>query len=200
MRKAAKNCQKKGDFVQQNSAKRTGLLHFFFESIYLACLRRAIWTPKVLSETLFSWKYVWHNIAPFYNISHNSIFFTDQDMIEVIAKNCAKTKRPTKKMDKNNFEVHEPRSIFHLLTLIGVLRKRPQISGQFRQNLHFLEFLKKRKMANFKSKNLCDESSKIKNLRWQFSCIFRCLRRGVLRFFCRCRFHGEIPRSKLPVL
>ena len=55
-------------------------------------------------------------------------------------------------------------------------------------------------MANFKSKNLCDESSKIKILRWQFSCIFRWLRRGILRFFCRRRFHGENPRSKSPVL
>ena len=116
--KSGQKLPKKGDFVQQNSAKRTGLLHIFFESIYLACLRRAIWTPKVLSETLFSWKYVWHNIAPFYNISHNSIFFTDQDMIEVIAKNCAKTKRPTKKIDKSNFEVHWLRIILHLLTLI----------------------------------------------------------------------------------
>ena len=55
-------------------------------------------------------------------------------------------------------------------------------------------------MANFKSKNLCDESSKIKNLRWQFSCIFRCLRRGVLRFFCRRCYHGDICRSKLQFL
>jgi len=60
--------------------------------------------------------------------------------------------------------------------------------------------LKKRKMANFKSKNLCDESSKIKNLRWQFSCIFRCLRHGILRFFFRRRFHGDIPWLKSPVL
>ena len=98
-------------------------------------------------------------------LSNKSIFFTDQDMIKVIAQNCAKTKRPTKKIDKSNFKVHGPRSVFHLLTLIGVLRKRPQFCGQNRQNLRFLEFLKKRKMANFKSKNLCDESSKIKNLR-----------------------------------
>ena len=55
-------------------------------------------------------------------------------------------------------------------------------------------------MANFKSKNLCDKSLKIKNLRWQFSCIFRWLRRGILRFFCRCRYHGDICRSKSPVL
>jgi len=121
-------------------------------------------------------------------------------MIKVIAQNCAKTKRPTKKIDKSNFKVHGPRSVFHLLTLIGVLRKGPQFCGQNRQNLCFLEFLKKRKMANFKSKNLCDESSKIKNLRWQFSCIFRCLRRGVLRFFCRRRFHGENCQSISPVL
>ena len=81
-----------------------------------------------------------------------------------------------------------------------MFRKRPQFGGQNRQNLRFLEILKKRKMANFKSKNLCDKSLKIKNLRWQFSCIFRWLRRGVLRFFCRCRYHGDICRSKSPVL
>ena len=81
-----------------------------------------------------------------------------------------------------------------------MFRKRPQFGGQNRQNLRFLEILKKRKMANFKSKNLCDKSLKIKNLRWQFSCIFRWLRRGILRFFCRCRYHGDICRSKSPVL
>ena len=81
-----------------------------------------------------------------------------------------------------------------------MLWKCPQFGGQNHQNLRFLEFLKKWKMANFKSKNLCDESSKIKILRWQFSCIFRWLRRGILRFFCRRRFHGENPRSKSPVL
>ena len=121
-------------------------------------------------------------------------------MITTIAQNCAKTKHPTKKMNKSNFEVHGLTSILHLLTLMGVLRKGPQFSGQNLQNLHFLKFLKKRKMANFKSKNLCDESSKIKNLRWQFSCIFRCLRRSVLRFFCRRCYHGDICRSKLPFL
>ena len=82
-------------------------------------------------------------------------------MIKEIAQNCAKTKRPTKKMNKSNFEVHGLTSILHLLTLMGVLRKGPQFSGQNCQNLHFLKVLKKRKMANFKSKNLCDESSKI---------------------------------------
>ena len=55
-------------------------------------------------------------------------------------------------------------------------------------------------MASFKLKNLCDESSKIKNLRWQISWTFRCRRRGMLRFFCRCCFYGEIYRTKLPVL
>ena len=71
-------------------------------------------------------------------------------MIKVIAQNCAKMKSPTKKIDKSNFEVHRLTSILHLLTLIWVLRKRPQFGGQNRQNLRFFEFLKKRKMANFK--------------------------------------------------
>ena len=120
--------------------------------------------------------------------------------MEAITQNCAKTKHPTKKINKSNFEVHGLTSILHLLTLMGVLRKGPQFSGQNCQNLHFLKVLKKQKMANFKSKNLCDESSKIQNLRWQFSCIFRCLCRSVLRFFCRCCFHRDICRSKSPFL
>ena len=121
-------------------------------------------------------------------------------MIKAIAQNYAQTKGPTKKFDKINYEVHGPRSVFHLSTLIGVLRKCSQFGGQVCQNLRFLEFLKKRKMADFKSKILCDKNSKIKNLRWQFSCIFRWLRRGVLRFFSRRCFHGDICRSKSPNL
>ena len=54
-------------------------------------------------------------------------------------------------------------------------------------------------MANFKSKNLCDKSLKIKNLRRQFSCIFRWLRRGIHRFFCRRRFHGIMSEIKSPI-
>ena len=81
-----------------------------------------------------------------------------------------------------------------------MIRKHPQFGGQVCHNLRFFEFSKKWKMASFKLKNLCDESSKIKNLRWQISWIFRCRSCGILRFFCRCCFHGEICRSKLPVL
>ena len=81
-----------------------------------------------------------------------------------------------------------------------MFRKHPQFAGQVCHNLRFFEFSKKWKMASFKLKNLCDESSKIKNLRWQISWIFRCRRYGIIRFFCRCCFHGEICRSKLPVL
>ena len=56
------------------------------------------------------------------------------------------------------------------------------------------------KMAIFKSKNLCDKTLKIKNLNWQFCCIFRWLRHGILHFFWRCYLHGEIFKTKLPVL
>ena len=54
-------------------------------------------------------------------------------------------------------------------------------------------------MAYFKAKNLCDKSLKITNMRRRFSCIFRSLRSGILRFFCRRRFLWEIPRSKSAV-
>ena len=56
------------------------------------------------------------------------------------------------------------------------------------------------KMAYFKSKNLCDKTLKIKNLNWQFCCIFRWLRHGILRFFWRCYLYGEICETKLPIL
>ena len=54
-------------------------------------------------------------------------------------------------------------------------------------------------MANFKSKNLCDKVLKIKNLKWQFCCIFHWVCRCVPHFFCRCRFHGQICGTKSPV-
>ena len=47
-----------------------------------------------------------------------------------------------------------------------------------------MNFEKTWNMGYFKSKNLCDESSKIKNLKWQFSCIFRCRCHSVFCFFC----------------
>ena len=76
----------------------------------------------------------------------------------------------------------------------------PQFDGQVCKKLSFLELFKKRKMANFKSKSLCDESLKIEIRRWQFSCIFRYRCCGILRFFGRRRFQGEICRSKSPNL
>ena len=39
------------------------------------------------------------------------------------------------------------------------------------------------------------QSFKNKNLIWQFRRIFRWLRRGVLHFFCRPCFHGEICKT-----
>ena len=68
------------------------------------------------------------------------------------------------------------------------------------KNMRFLEFFKKQKMTNFKSKNICDESSKIINLRWQFSCIFRWLCHGILRFLCMHFYHWDICWSKVPFL
>ena len=52
------------------------------------------------------------------------------------------------------------------------------LATKFVKNLHFFEF-----MTHFKAKNLCDKGWKIQNLRWQFSCIFRCRRHGYSVFF-----------------
>ena len=76
--------------------------------------------------------------------------------------------------------------------------RSPNLVAKFVKICVFMYFLKKRKMGYFKSKNLCDKISKIKNLRLQFSCIFRRDRRGILCFFCRWSFHGEICDTKLP--
>ena len=45
-------------------------------------------------------------------------------------------------------------------------------------------------------KNLCDNVLKIKNMSWQFRWIFRRLCHGVLYFFCKYFFHGEIFKRK----
>ena len=63
----------------------------------------------------------------------------------------------------------------------------------------FWRFWKNWKKPNFAAKNLCDKVSKIKNLRWQFCGIFRWLRHGLLCFFCRRCFHGEICKIKWPL-
>ena len=64
----------------------------------------------------------------------------------------------------------------------------------------FWRFWKNWKKPNFAAKNLCDKVSKIKNLRWQFCGIFRRLCHGLLCFFCRRCFHGEICKIKWPLL
>ena len=46
------------------------------------------------------------------------------------------------------------------------------------------------------AKNLCDKVSKIKKMRLQFRRIFRWLCRGILHFFCRPCFLGEICKTK----
>ena len=58
-------------------------------------------------------------IPPLFRIfGKNFNFFTDPNMIKVIAQNCAPTKGPMVKMHKTKFEVHGLRTNFHLLILI----------------------------------------------------------------------------------
>ena len=49
-------------------------------------------------------------------------------------------------------------------------------------------------------KNLCNKTLKIKNLNWQFCCIFHWLCHGILHFFLEVYLHEEICNTKLPVL
>ena len=76
---------------------------------------------------------------PLFRILSKSFnLFTDPNMIEAIAQNCAQTKGPTIKMNKTNFEVHRLRTNLHLLILIYVFRKRLQCScifGNFQKKM-----------------------------------------------------------------
>ena len=84
-----------------------------------------------------------------------------------------------------------------LISLKGV-KKIMQIFTFFYSN--YTNFLIKYGfLHNFVAKNLFDKVSKIKNLRWQFCGIFRWLRHGLLCFFCRRYFHGEICKIKWPL-
>ena len=70
--------------------------------------------------------------------------------------------------------------------------------GEFAYFESFYNFLSYN-YGNFLSKNLCDKVSKIKNLSWQFRWIFCRLCHGVLHFFCKYFFHGEIFKTKWPL-
>ena len=96
----------------RNPRQRSSAL--FFVSIHPACLRGAIWTPKVLVETLFSWRYDRNTIMPVKNFQQKTLFFTNQNIIKAFAKNWAKTKGPTIKIIKTNFEVDKLRTNLHL--------------------------------------------------------------------------------------
>ena len=57
-------------------------------------------------------------LSLFTTFNQNFNFFTDQNMIEAITQNCAKTKGAKIKMNNADFEVHGRRFNLHLLTLI----------------------------------------------------------------------------------
>ena len=64
----------------------------------------------------------------------------------------------------------------------------------------FFIFSKNWKCLKMFCKNLCDKVSRMKKLRWLFSCFFRAVHRGVLHFFDWHIFHGENHETKSPVL
>ena len=73
--KSSQKLPKKGDFLQQISTKRSGLLHIFFESISLACLRGAIWTPKFYQRLCFHVD-MSDITSPIFTISAKTQFFS----------------------------------------------------------------------------------------------------------------------------
>ena len=113
-----KNCQKKGDFTQQNLSLRNDFFRLFSHPSSWP-VRKVRFGPPNFNRGLRFHGDMTETKSPIFTIFIKNInFFTDQDMIEAIAQNCAKTKAPTKKIDKVNFEAHVTRIIFHLLTLI----------------------------------------------------------------------------------
>ena len=116
--KNQKKLPKKVDFAQQNLPLRNDFFHLFSHPSSWP-VREVRFGPPNFDCGLCFHGDMTETKSPFFKIFVKNInFFTDQDMIEAIAQNCAKTKGPTKKIDKINFEVHGPRSVFHLLTFI----------------------------------------------------------------------------------
>ena len=116
--KKSKKLPKKDDFAQQNLPLRND-----FSRLFSHTSSWPVWDvrfgPPNFNRGLHFHGDMTEAKLPIFTIFHKNInFFTDQDMIEAIAQNCAKTKAPTKKIDKIKFEEHRQRSVFHLLTLI----------------------------------------------------------------------------------
>ena len=116
--KNRKNCKKKGDFAQQNLPLRNDFSRLFSHTSSWPVWEVRFGPPNFNRGLRFHGDMT-ETKSPIFTIFHkNIIFFTDQDMNKAIAQNCAKTKAPTKKIDKIKFEEHGQRSVFHLLTLI----------------------------------------------------------------------------------
>ena len=109
---------KMGDFAQQNFPLRNDFFRLFSHPSSWP-VREVRFGPPNFNRGLRFHGDMTETKSPIFTIFIKNInFFTDQDMIKAIAQNCAKTKAPTKKIDKVNFEAHVTRIIFHLLTLI----------------------------------------------------------------------------------
>ena len=107
-----------GDLAQQNLPFRNDFFLLFSHPSSWP-VRKVHFGPPNFNRGLRFHGYMTETKSPIFTILIKNInFFTDQDMIEAIAQNCAKTKGPTKKIDKINFEVHGHRIILYLLTLI----------------------------------------------------------------------------------
>ena len=141
-----KKCQKRPKrvilFVKIPPLENVSFLPFL-PSILLPCLRGLFQIPNFNLGICFHGD-MRGTIPPLFRIfGKNFNFFTDPNIIEVIAQNCAPTKGPMVKMHKTNFEVHRLRTNFHLLVLIQVLWKCPQCGRQIHQRSHFWTFSKK---------------------------------------------------------
>ena len=117
-KKSEKIAKKKGDFAQQNLPLRNDFFHLLSTPSSWPVWKVRFGPPNFNRGLRFHGDMT-ETKSPIFTIFIKNInFFTDQDMIEAIAQNCAKTKAPTKKVDKTNFQVHGPRSVFHISTLI----------------------------------------------------------------------------------
>ena len=116
--KESKKLPEMGNFADQNLPLRNDFFRLFSHPSSWP-VREVRFGPPNFNRGLRFHGDMTETKSPIFTIFIKNInFFTDQDMIEAIAQNCAKTKAPTKKIDKVNFEAHVTRIIFHLLTLI----------------------------------------------------------------------------------
>ena len=174
---------KKDDFVHQNCPLRK-CFFFTFSPIHLVALSESfVLDPKTLIwESVFMeiWEEQYRPFSEF--LAKTSIFLPIQIWSKWSLKIAPQLRVLWSKCIKPTLKCTDWGPISTYWFWSRCYGSARNVAAKFVKNRIFGCFQKMWKMAYFKAKNLCDKSLKIKNLRWQFSCIFRALHIGIFHF------------------